>query len=139
MNFPMPYPTQQNPTGAKSPGAQLPEGGFLATLQTMRKGATLADLEVNLQKVVEAVREQHKPGTMTWKVVVSPNSKGSVEILAIDDEVTLKLPKAEGGTTIYYADDQNRLMRSDPKQMEMPALAEVPKEPEAPIRQITAQ
>lgn len=132
----MPYPTQDNPTGAK-PANQLPEGGFLATLQTMRKGVSLADLDANMRELVAHVRRTRKPGTMTWKVKVSPNSKGNVEILAIDDEVSIKLPKTDGGVTIYFADDDGRLMRNDPKQLEMPSVVEVPAEPVQPVKQVS--
>jgi hypothetical protein len=133
----MPIPTQKNPTGAK-PAAALPEGGFLQTLQTMRKGCSLADLEANMRELVAHVRRTRKPGSMTWKVKVSPNSKGNVEILAIDDDVSIKLPKTEGGVTIYYADDDGRLLRNDPRQMEHPALVELPQEPAQPVKQVSA-
>lgn len=135
----MPYPTKDNPTGAaKKPAvsSQLPEGGFLATLQTMCKGVALADLEANMRELVSHVRRTAKPGSLRFTIKVSPNSKGNVEVLALDYDITPKLPKSDGGTTIYYADDENRLLRNDPRQLEMPALAEVPSEDAAPVRRV---
>jgi hypothetical protein len=114
------------------------DGTFLSTLQTLRKGVAIADLDSNLRELVSHVRRTARPGTITFKIEVSPNSRGNVEILKLEDSISLKLPKADTGASIFYADDENRLVRNDPRQMEHPALVVVPGEPVAPIKQVNA-
>jgi hypothetical protein len=114
------------------------DGTFLSVLQTHKKGVCMSDLAASLTELVAHVRRTSRSGTLTLKLKISPNSKGSVEILKVEDEITLKLPKPDSGASIFYADKENRLVRNDPQQMEHPALVELPEEPAAVIKQVSS-
>ena len=93
---------------------------FPETILQMNSGATVAELSEALEKVVVAVRAAGKTGSITLTVKVSPASKGSADVLMVESQVRMKLPEPERGMTIFYATEDNRLVRNDPRQQQLP-------------------
>lgn len=112
------------------------DGTILTTLQGMRKGVFLADLEDSISEVVAAVRATNKAGRLTLKVEIAPASKDNAEILRVEDDITLKLPKPAKGASIFYPDEANRLHRHDPGQREL-EFKTLPQEPQQPVKSVS--
>jgi hypothetical protein len=93
---------------------------FQETILQINNGATVAELSDALEKVVAAVRMAGKAGSITLTLKVAPASKGSTDVLMVESQVRTKLPEPERGISIFYATDDNRLVRSDPKQQQLP-------------------
>ena len=98
------------------------DGSFLTTIQTHRKGLMIADLDDHMRQLVGQVRRTRQASTLTIKIKVSPNSRDNVEVLKLEDDMTISRPKMHNGASIYYADENDGLLRNDPKQMESPHL-----------------
>ena len=98
----------------------LPTGtDVLAVLSQLRRGQTAADLADGLRDLVAAVRATGKKGSLTLKLTVAPHSNGDDVTLTLADDVTLKVPRAERGSSIFFATEQNGLVRNDPRQGEL--------------------
>jgi hypothetical protein len=90
-------------------------GEFSDTVATMRQGAADRAASAALERLVEAVRATEKGGAVTLKITVAPLKDGDVE-LEVKAKVTLTLPSEDIKSSIYYASNTNRLVRSDPRQ-----------------------
>ena len=93
---------------------------FQETILQINNGATVAELSDALEKVVAAVRATGKSGSITLTVKVAPASKGSNDVLLLESAIRSKLPEPDRGMTIFYATEDNRLVRNDPKQIQLP-------------------
>ena len=93
---------------------------FHETILQMNNGATVAELGDALEKVVAAVRATGKSGSISLTVKVAPAGKGATDVLIVESQVRTKLPEPDRGMTIFYATDDNRLVRNDPKQQQLP-------------------
>jgi len=93
---------------------------FQETILQINNGATVAELSNALEKVVAAVRMAGKAGSITLTLKVAPASKGSTDVLMVESQVRTKLPEPERGISIFYATEDNKLVRNDPKQQQLP-------------------
>ena len=93
---------------------------FPETILQMHNGATVAELSDALEKVVAAVRAAGKSGAITLTVKVSPASKGATDVLMVESQVKTRLPEPDRGMTVFFATEDNRLVRNDPKQQMLP-------------------
>ena len=89
---------------------------FLNTLAEVRAGVAVAELDESLADVVHAVRRTGKSGELTLKITVKPASKGDVSTLFVDADVKAKLPRLDNASTVFFADSDNSLTRTDPRQ-----------------------
>lgn len=97
---------------------------FADILLDLNKGRTHAELSTALQRLVAAVADTGKKGSIGLTVTVSPSkSEAPFEIV---DNVVIKLPAANRRASLFYADDDHNLTRTDPHQ------------PTLPLRDITA-
>ncbi len=95
---------------------------FMTTMRELRAGGALEDLGVQLTALVAAVRETGRKGELHLKLTIKPAGKGNVDVLTVEDAVSIKRPLAEHGATILYADTDNTLTRRDPRQPELTNL-----------------
>jgi hypothetical protein len=93
---------------------------FQETIIQVNNGAALAELSEKLAALVAAVRQTGKKGSISLTVRVAPASKASTDVLLVEAEVKAKVPEQERGSTIFYATDENLLVRNDPKQQMLP-------------------
>ncbi|GEM_PF-1668603 len=90
------------------------------TLLQLNSGATVAEMAEALERAVAAVRVTGKSAAITLTLKLSPASKGITDVLTVESQVKTKLPEPDRGITIFYATDDNKLVRSDPKQPMLP-------------------
>jgi hypothetical protein len=102
---------------------------FLDTLRDIRAGDAANELTDHLRELVAAVRASGRPGALTLTLKVKPASKGELTTLMVEDIVKITAPKPERGATILFADQDNTLVRSDPRQPRLPELREVKDHP----------
>jgi hypothetical protein len=93
---------------------------FPETILQLNNGATVSELGDALEKVVAAVRATGKSGSITLSIRVAPASKGATNVLMVESQVKTKLPEPERGMTIFYATEDNQLVRNDPRQQMLP-------------------
>lgn len=91
---------------------------FLETLRELRQGRTLDELADHLSDIVAAVRATGKAGQLVLKVTVRPGKQNST-YLVLEDDVLVKLPKADRQDTVFFPTADNNLSRSDPSQMSL--------------------
>lgn len=93
---------------------------FSDTLRKLRRGRTHSELSRELQDLVQAVTTTGRQGTLTLTLKVSRSkATGMVEI---DDTVKVKLPEPQRDASMFFADDDGNLHRSDPNQDELPGI-----------------
>lgn len=91
---------------------------FTDTVSTMRNGAADRAASEAMAKLVEAVRATGEAGSITLKLGIKPLKDGDGE-LEVTASVGLSLPKVKIPTGIYYATEDNKLTRTDPRQLSM--------------------
>jgi hypothetical protein len=93
---------------------------FPETILQLNNGAAVAELSAALASVLAAVRESGKPGSIRFTVTVKPASKGVTNVVMVESQTKTKLPEPERGMTVFYLTDDNRLVRNDPRQQQLP-------------------
>lgn len=106
-------PTNPNNT----PAAAEAGNNFVAVLNQLHRGSAVADASDALAEVVRAVRENGKKGKLTLSITVVPLSKGDAVDLVC--EVTVKVPKPNKGSSLFFVADDGTLVRNDPRQGEL--------------------
>ena len=109
---------------------------FTDTLTDIRNGDVISELTDHLREVVTRVRESGRPGSITLTLKVKNMSKGAGCALAIEDDIKVKLPTTEKGTTVLFATEDGQLQRNDPRQprladLDRPSVTQMPMEREA--------
>jgi hypothetical protein len=80
-------------------------------------GRTHAELTSQLHELVEAVLRTGKAGQLQLLVKVSPEDVENRR-LSIVETVTSKLPQRAAKKSVFWADDDNNLVRNDPSQLQ---------------------
>lgn len=100
---------------------------FASFVAQTRGGALHAELSEALADLVQACSEHRKSGSLTLKVTVKPDD-GTV--MFVTDELKLSLPTADRPRSIFFADEEGNLLRTDPNQLAFDGpLREVPGDP----------
>ena len=89
---------------------------FLEFLQTFRRGDLLRDGDEQLERVIAAMKETGGDGKITIDLPFKLNKAGQIECTP---RITAKVPQRPMGTGIYFADDEGRLSRRDPNQLDI--------------------
>ena len=90
--------------------------GFLAFLQGFRRGELLSQGDEQLEAVIAAIAETGGDGELTIKLPFKLNKAGQIECTP---KISAKIPQRPMGTGIFFADDEGRLSRRDPRQMDI--------------------
>lgn len=96
-------------------------GDALGVIKQIRKGKLAFELDQEIERLVEAVKDTGKGGEITLKLTVKPLKAGS-KTLDVGGAVKSKLPEKPHDASIFYATQDNRLVRNDPDQMQMPGM-----------------
>lgn len=83
------------------------------TLAKLRQGELVDELTTAMQKLVSVCADTGKKGSLTLKITLQPGKAGQIEI---HDELVVKEPKQEKGTSIMFATPEGNLVRDDPRQ-----------------------
>lgn len=97
----------------------------------IQQGRAHEELTEGLHKVIAAVADTGKSGSVTLTIKVDADKKAP-GIFRISDNVSLKVPEHDRGTRIYFKDKTGNLTRSDPNQPELEGLRDV-SAPASPI------
>ena len=86
------------------------------TLAKLRQGELVDELTTALQHLVGVCADTGKKGSLTLKLTLQPGKAGQIEI---HDELAVKEPKQEKGTSIMFATPEGNLVREDPRQKKL--------------------
>lgn len=89
---------------------------FLEFLRTFRRGQLLSEGDAELEKVITAMHDTGGDGSLTITLPFKLNKAGQIECTPT---IKAKIPQRPMGTGIYWADDEGRLSRRDPNQMDI--------------------
>lgn len=97
---------------------------FTDTLAQLRFGTLTEDLTAKLHELTQKCTETGRSGEITLKLQLKPGKGGQIEVF---DDIKLKLPKEERGSSIMFATPEGNLQREDPRQMSLEGLRVVDK------------
>lgn len=92
---------------------------FIATLEAMRDGDVVNELQAQLTDIVATVRATGKPGKLSLILTVKPMKNAEPHMLLIGSDIKVTLPKLDKSDTFMYATNENALTRRDPRQPEL--------------------
>jgi hypothetical protein len=92
---------------------------FTDTINALRYGTLNEDLTAALNDLVKVCDNTGKAGELTLKLKLKPGKGGQMEII---DELIIKAPKEEKGTSIFFATPEGNLTREDPRQLNIEGL-----------------
>ena len=87
---------------------------FMATVADLRNGRTQDELTTELSRVVEAVEQTGKKGTITLTISVAPAAKDST-LLKIEDVIVAKIPTGDRAPTLMFVDPEHNLSLNNPE------------------------
>lgn len=96
---------------------------FAAFLCQHARGRSERELSERLRTLVEAVEETGKAGTITYTLTIKPQPQAEHAVL-VTDQIKVKSPELERPASIFFADEQYRLVRTDPRQLSFESLTE---------------
>lgn len=100
----------------------MPARPFVDTLNTLRFGQLHDELSVELNKLTAQCAETGRAGTLTLTLKLKPGKAGQVEVI---DDIKVKTPTYDRGTTLMFVSPENNLQREDPRQMSLGGLRTV--------------
>ncbi len=107
-----------------------PQTPFTDLLHELRSGDAMKDASALLTQLITDIQAVGKGGSLTLTLSIAPVTKGNTTTLVVVEDIKVKPPKIDSGSTIVFATDKGELSRRDPRQpklptMEPPRLAEV--------------
>lgn len=91
---------------------------FASLILEINKGRSHAELTTAVAELVAKVQETQRPGSMVYKLTMKPQP-GDDEMVIIVDELTVKPPKGERGSSFFYIAEGHALSRKDPRQTDL--------------------
>ena len=98
---------------------------FPQTLDALRYGTLADELTNKLQDLTAACATTGRAGAITLTLTLKPGKGGQIEVF---DDVKLKLPKEERGSSLMFATPDNNLTREDPRQTSIEGLRTIDQE-----------
>ena len=98
---------------------------FTDTLNALRFGTLTEDLTKALHELTQKCVDTGKAGELKLVIKLKPGSGGQVEVF---DDIAVKAPKEQKGSSIMFATVENNLQREDPRQMSIAGLRTVDQE-----------
>lgn len=89
---------------------------FMELIQSFRRGELLDQADQRLVEVIDAIRDTGGDGCLTITLPFKMNKAGQIECTP---DLKAKVPRRALSTGIFYANDDGRLTRRDPNQMDM--------------------
>lgn len=101
---------------------------FADWLREQSGGTSHDELSESLHDLIARVRDTGKKGSLAYIVTVEP-MKEDQDVLVVSDNINLKLPEFPRKASIFYADKNGNLVRSNPNQPEFEGLRDVSADP----------
>lgn len=103
---------------------------FAAWLQDFQRGRLHDRLTDDLAKLVGAVRDLGKKGTLSLTIEVKPSEVHSTQMI-VTTKTDLKEPRAGIAPVIFWADDDGNLLDHDPLNVPFPQMRDIPRPKES--------
>lgn len=87
---------------------------FAAVLMSHAKGRAHTEASSEMQRVIAAVRETGKSGSITIKLSFN-SDKDNPDLIKVADSIKAVVP-VEARRSVWFSDDDNSLHRNDPRQ-----------------------
>lgn len=87
-------------------------------LSQIRGGTALYEAGEALAECVKATRDTGKPSKLTFTIKVEPD-KTDDTVVTLQPDVDTKLPRRPKAKGIFFVDDKGKLVREDPRQLQM--------------------
>lgn len=97
---------------------------FSSTVDSLRFGTLGDELTDKLRDLVATCATTGRAGAITLTLQLKPGKGGQIEVF---DEIKVKAPKEEKGSTLMFATPENNLSREDPRQLPLEGLRTVDK------------
>jgi hypothetical protein len=94
---------------------------FADVLRDIQGGAIADEAAILMQQLVSAVATHGKKGSLSLAIVVEP-MKGNEKALMVSAQASIKPPKGEATTAVFFFDGDNNLVRDDPRQLALPGV-----------------
>lgn len=107
---------------------------FTDLLVTLRYGELLEELSQALNDLTNACAETGSKGALTLTLKLRPSKGGAIEI---SDEVKVKKPSFERGSTLMFPTPEGNLQREDPRQLQINGLREIPAREDDELREVS--
>jgi hypothetical protein len=91
---------------------------FADWLREQAKGVSHEELSESLHKLVEAVVETGKKGTLTFKITVDHVKNAEAHVLKVTDQIALSAPTHDRPVSVFFSNEGN-LQRKDPTSPEL--------------------
>ena len=88
----------------------------------------------SLWDLIARVQETGKKGHLILGISIEP-MKGDESVLVVSDEIKLKLPEFPRKPSVFYADRNGNLTRSNPNQPELTGLRDVSSQEPTTLRE----
>lgn len=98
---------------------------FTDTVVALRFGTLNDDLTKSLNELVAICADTGKVGELKLTLKLKPGKGGQIEVF---DDIVIKAPKEERGSSIMFATPEGNLQREDPRQLNIEGLRTVDKE-----------
>lgn len=98
---------------------------FNETVNALRFGTLHDDLSKALHDLTAQCATTGRAGALTLTLQLKPGKGGQIEVF---DDIKLKLPKEEKGSSIMFVTPENNLQREDPRQLQIEGLRSVDKD-----------
>lgn len=95
---------------------------YTDTLNALRFGTLSDELTDALQQLTNKCADTGRAGTITLTLALKPGKGGQIEVF---DDIKVKLPKEERGSSLMFATPEGNLQREDPRQHELPGLRRI--------------
>lgn len=99
---------------------------FNETLSALRYGTLIDDLTEEMNNLTTQCAETGRPGSLTITLQLKPGKGGQIEVF---DDIKVKLPKEEKGSSIFFVTPEGNLTRNNPRQPELDGLRAVENQP----------
>lgn len=86
---------------------------FAETIDELNFGKTKIEIDEKLMELVKAMEDTGRGGKLTVTLKLIPGNKGEV---SIEDDVKVDMPRPKRQASLFFTDENSRLIRNDPKQ-----------------------
>lgn len=107
----------------------IQERDFTDFLTDLDDGKVHHQLTLELRRLIKAVCDTQKAGTLTFKVKAKPDGRTVI----VMTDVRSTPPQPATGSTFFYPDEVGDLRREDPKQ---PPLRNLETKPPTPLKSV---
>lgn len=98
---------------------------YASTIEALRFGTLGTELTDKLRDLIATCATTGRAGAITLTLALKPGKGGQIEVF---DDVKVKFPKEEKGSTLMFASPDNNLVREDPRQLQLDGLRTVDKD-----------